>query len=146
MIKLFSKIPTTLQALTVIIGAGAGLVVAAIGVYKWTSERETTDADMGKWMKQQELVHSSDSTFKIQVIDEFDKSRVLMDSSITIGLQNQQAIGANKSAIVLNRSTIVQQIESDTSLSREETIEMLRGLYEGIEELKKNNNSTVFVE
>ncbi len=135
---------TKIQSIYAFFAMLVSISVAAFAVSKFVYTQQDTDADMGQWMKQQEAVHSSDSSFKVQVIDEFDKSRILMDSSIKIGLQNQQAIGLNKSAIMMNRSTIIQQIELDTSLSKEDAMEMMKGLYEGIEELKKKNTITSY--
>ncbi len=130
---------TKIQSIYAFAGMVGAIGVVAFGVFKWTDTQQDADEDMGKWMKQQELVHSSDSLFKIQVIDEFEKSRVLMDSAIHIGLQNQQSIYAN-------RRVIVKQIKEDTSLSGREVFEMLQPLMEGVEDLKKNESSIVFVE
>lgn len=135
---------TKIQSIYAFFAMLVSISVAAFAVSKFVYTQQGTDADMGQWMKQQEAVHSSDSSFKVQVIDEFEKSRILMDSTIKIGLQNQQAIGLNKSAIMMNRSTIIQQIELDTSLSKEDAMEMMKGLYEGIEELKKKNTITSY--
>ena len=135
---------TKIQSIYAFLSMVVGIAAATFVVSKFVYTQQGTDADMGQWMKQQEVVHSSDSVFKVQVIDEFEKSRILMDSSIKIGLQNQQGIGSNKSAIMMNRSTIMQHIELDTSLSKEDAMEMMKGLYYGIEELKKKNTITSY--
>ena len=131
----------TIYAFVAMVGV---IGVAFFGVFKWMDSQQDADTDQAQWMWKQEVVHSQDSVFKVQVLDEFQKGRVLMVSAIHIGLDNQQAIKSNRVAIMTNRSTIVQQIEKDTSLSREETIEMLKGLYEGIEDLKKGNSFTPY--
>lgn len=130
---------TKIQSIYAFAGMVATIGVVAFGVFKWTDTQQDADEDIGKWMKQQEVVHSGDSLFKIQVIDEFQQSRILMDSAIHIALQNQRAIGAN-------RRVIVKQIKEDTSLSGRDVFELLQPLMEGVEDLKKNESSIVFVE
>ena len=83
-------------------------------------------------------VHINDEEFHQEVIGGIEDIKLLADSALIIGRENQQAIFAN-------RYTIIQQIQKDTSLTRDEAFELLQPFLDGIKDLKRNNGWTPYV-
>jgi hypothetical protein len=108
---------------------------AAFGAFKWMNARETADSNILEWMQIQQEGQEADEVFKEKMMDGIDILVIKTDSSLAIGRENQKAIYAN-------RYTIIKQIEQDTSMTREEAIELMKPFMEGIEDLKKNNGWT----
>lgn len=128
---------TKIQSIYAFVGMIVVIGGAAFGMFKWMDSREDADADVVVWIEEQEIIHEADQLFKTQVMSGINLLVVKTDSAIALGVANQRAIYAN-------RRTIMQQIQHDTSLTREEVIELMKPFMEGIEDLKKNNGWTLY--
>lgn len=115
-----------------------GIAITAIFVYKWTSARETTDEIVIEWMTKQDSTHEATEEFHQEVMSGIEDIKLLADSALIIGRENQQAIFAN-------RYTIIQQIQKDTSLTRDEAFDLLQPFLDGIRDLKRTNGWTPYV-
>lgn len=121
------------------LGMVIGIATAAIFVFKWANAREKTDEVVIQWMAQQDSVHFNDEEFHQEVMKGIEDIKLLADSALIIGRENQQAIFAN-------RYTIIQQIQKDTSLTRDEAFDLLQPFLDGIRDLKRTNGWTPYVE
>ena len=107
-------------------------------MFKWIDKQQDTDTTVIKWMSQQDSTHAVTEEFHQDVMDGIEDIKLLADSALIIGRENQQAIFAN-------RYTIIQQIQKDTSLTRDEAFELLQPFLDGIKDLKNNNGWTPYV-
>ena len=129
---------TKIQSIYAFVTMVVGIAVACFFVFRWTNTRETTDTAIIEWMQEQEEVHAADDEFKEAVTGGIQILVSKVDSALVIGKQNQQAI-------YTNRSTIIKQITSDTSLTREEFMERMQPFIDGLDDLTKSNRRVPYV-
>jgi len=122
-----TKIQSIYAFVTMVVGIG----VACFFIFRWTDNVQDTDKTVLNWMTKQDSVQVNQEVFHEKVITGIEMNRILIDSALVIGKQNQKAI-------IANRSTIIKQIKMDTSLTRDEIWEMLRPYLEGTDDLRFN--------
>ena len=115
-----------------------GIATASFFIFRWTDDQQDADNSVVEWMARQDSVHINDSEFHQEVMGGIEDIKLLADSALVIGKENQQAIFAN-------RYTIIQQIQKDTSLTRDEAFNLLQPFLDGINDLKRDNGWTPYV-
>ena len=119
---------------------GMGFLVAggAFAAFKWIDKQQDADVNQRKLIVEQ---NESDSIFQERIIREIQMNRALTDSAIIIANMNRKAINANRVAMTINKEVILEMIEADSGLTKDQWLEIMNPY---IEEIKKNSTWTPY--